>query len=177
VRDTIARQSDVDASTMKYEVEPGSGKYRNGTIHFHAKKGKSIDLEAIHKSLQKTRLSGKTRSAVNYLEITAEGTVTRVGKAMLLKVAGTGREFALTEDPKSKPKNGDKTPLERLRTALATGDKVVSVTGRVEGWSGPWPAVLRELPGGPLDDSVEGATGTARQLPRLLVTDFQTSKE
>jgi hypothetical protein len=162
---------------MKYEVEPGSGSYRKGTILFHAKKGKSIDLEAIHESLKRTRLSGKTRSAVNYFEVTAEGTVTPMGKGMLLRVAGTAQEFGLRDDPNTKPKNGDKTPLERLRAAPARGEKVVSVTGRVEGWSGPWPTVLRELPAGPIDDPVEGATGTARKLPRLIVTDFQTSKE
>ena len=45
MRDTIARQSDVDKSSIKYEIEPGTGKYRIGTITFAAMKGKSIDLK------------------------------------------------------------------------------------------------------------------------------------
>ena len=60
---------------MKYEVEPGSGEYRNGTITFAAKKGKSIDLQKLQDSIRATRLSGNTRSGVNYLEITVEGDV------------------------------------------------------------------------------------------------------
>ena len=44
MRDTIARQFDVDARSIKYDMEPGSGSYRLGTITFAAKKGKSIDL-------------------------------------------------------------------------------------------------------------------------------------
>src|SRR5262245_51534420 len=145
VRDTIARQSDVDAGSIKYEMEPGTGRYRNGTITFSAKKGKSVDLDKLHESLRATRLGGRTRSGVNYFEITAEGEVAVVGKEALLKVSGTGQQFALGEDPKAKPKAGTKTPYQRLRDALAKGEKVTSVTGRVDGWSGVWPTVLSEL--------------------------------
>ncbi len=96
MRDTIARQSDVDKSSMKYEVEPGSGDYRIGTITFFAKKGKSIDLEKIHESIKGTRLSGKTRSAVNYLEIIVEGAVVEVDKKLLLRVTGSRVSYVIT---------------------------------------------------------------------------------
>jgi hypothetical protein len=174
VRDTIARQSDVDKSSMKYEVEPGSGRYRIGTITFFAKKGKSIDLEKIHESIKGTRLSGGTRSAINYLEITVEGTVVEVDKKMLLRVTGTMHQFGLSDDPKAKPEA--KTPLQRLREALAKGEKVVTVTGRVEGWSGPWPVVLRELPGAPAKGSKEDKPSSKKKA-LLVVTDFQMAKE
>jgi hypothetical protein len=175
VRDTIARQSDVDASSMKYEVEPGEGSYRKGTITFAAQKGESLDLAALHASLQRTRLAGKTRSAVNFLEITARGEVTVVEKETLLKVSGTARQFALGDDPKARPKEGEKTPFRRLCDALAKGDKVVSVTGRVDGWSGPWPMVLRALPGGPAGDAEKPDQPAGRKPPLLVVTDFQTA--
>jgi hypothetical protein len=176
VRDTIARRSDVDTGSLKYDVEPGSGRYRKGTITFHAKKGRSIDLEDIHKSLKATRLGGKTNSAVNYFEITARGTVAEVGNKMILKVAGTQQQFVLKDDPKAKAKEGEKTPFERLRAALANGDKVTNVTGRVEGWSGRWPEVLRELPGEPFK-TVEGAPAGPARVPGLMVTDFEMSRE
>ncbi len=177
MRDTIARQSDVDKSSMKYEVEPGSGKYRNGTITFYPQKGKSLDLAKIHASLQTTRLAGKTRSAVNYLEITAKGEVTVVEKDTLLKVAGTTQQFALGDDPKAKPKEEAKTPFQRLCEALAKGETVTSVTGRVIGWSGPWPEVLRALAGEPAKDSEKSDKPAAKKPLLLIVTDFQTAKK
>lgn len=175
MRDTIARQLDVDKSSMKYEVEPGTGKYRNGTITFYPQKGKSLDLAKIHASLQLTRLAGKTRSAVNYLEITATGDVVVVEKDTLLRVGGTNQEFLLGDDPKAKPKAGEKTPFQRLCDALAKGEKVTSVTGRVHGWSGPWPEVLRALPAAPAKDPDEADKAAAKRPPLLLVTDFQTA--
>src|SRR5262245_34066814 len=145
VRDTIARQFDVDARSIKYEMEPGSGRYRNGTITFAAKEGKSINLEKLQESLKATRLGKGTRSGVNYFDITAEGEVTVAGKEVLLKVSGTGQQLSLIEDPKAKPKPGTKTAYQRLREALDKGEKTASVTGRVQGWSGQWPKVLKEL--------------------------------
>jgi len=177
VRDTIARRSDVDKSSMKYEVEPGSGSYRNGTITFAARKGKSLDLAAIHADLQGTRLGRKTRSAVNYLEVTATGDVVVAGKETLLKVSGTGQQFTLGDDPKARPKEGAKTPFARLAEARARGEKVVSVTGRVHGWSGRWPEVLRALPGKPAGDADKADRPDARKAPLLVVTDFETAKK
>jgi hypothetical protein len=165
----------VDARSLKYEIEPGSGKYRNGTITFYPQEGKSLDLAKIHAALQKTRLAGKTRSAVNYLEITAKGEVSVLDKETLLKVSETALQFALAEDPKAKPKEGERTPFQRLSEALAKGEKVISVTGRVDGWSGPWPQVLRSLPGEPARDAQEPKKPAAPKQPRLFVTDFQTA--
>jgi hypothetical protein len=177
VRDTIARQSDVDKSSMKYEVEPGSGDYRHGTITFYPQRGKSLDLATIHASLQTTRLAGKTRSAVNYLAITAKGEGIVVEKDTRLKAIGATPQFALGDDPKTEPTEGAKTPFRRLCEALAKGAKVTSVTGRVHGWSGPWPEVLRGLPGGPAEDSEKSDEPAATKPPLLIVTDFQTAEE
>jgi hypothetical protein len=168
VRDTIARRSDVDKSSMKYEVEPGKGRYRNGTITFVAKKGASINLEKILESLKATRLSKGTRSGVNFLDITAEGEVAVVAKEILLKVSGTGEQFRLGDDPKVKRKEGEQTPFQRLQQTLARGEKIARVTGRVQGWSGRWPEVLRELAG--------NDKAAARKPALLMVTDFQTVK-
>jgi hypothetical protein len=153
---------------MKYEVEPGTGRYRNGTITFVARKGASINLEKILQSLKATRLFKGTRSGVNFLDITAEGEVVVVDKETLLKVSGTGEQFRLGDDPKVKRKEGEKTPFQRLQQTLARGEKIASVTGRVQGWSGRWPDVLRQL---------AGKEKPADQKPALLmVTDFQTVK-
>jgi hypothetical protein len=177
VRDTIARQSDVDKSSMKYEVEPGSGDYRHGTITFFPQQGRSIDLAAIHASLRTTRLAGKTRSAVNYLEITAKGEGIVVEKDTRLKATGGVPRFVLGDDPKTDPTEGAKTPFRRLCEALAKGEKVTTVIGRVHGWSGPWPEVLRVLLGGPTEDQKKSDEPAATKPPLLIVTDFQTAKE
>ncbi len=171
MRDTIARQSDVDQSSVRYAVEPGDADYRNGTITFSIKQGKSLDLDKLQESIQATRLSGKTRSAVNYLEITAPGEVVVSEKDSLLQVTGTAQQFALGDDPNVKPKEGAKTPFQRLREALSGGANVVSVTGRVQGWSGPWPVVLRALAAERARPDESGAR------PTLTVTDFQLAKE
>jgi hypothetical protein len=167
VRDTIARQFDVDKGSIKFVVDPGTGRYRNGTITFSAKKGKSVDLEKLQDSLRTTRLGKRTRSGVNYLEITAEGEVVAQAKEVLLKVKGTGQQFTLSADPKAKPKEGTKTPYQRLKEALAKGEKIGSVTGRVEGWNGVWPMVLKEKADKP----------AAKKPTLLVVTDFLTVKK
>lgn len=177
MRDTIARQSDVDASSIQYEVEPGQGDYRNGTITFSTRPGRSIDLDKLHESLQATRLSGNTRSAVNYLEITAPGEVVVGDKDTLLNVTGTAQQFALGEDPNAKADDPSATAYQRLRHALAKGATIKSVTGRVPGWSGPWPVVLRELAGELAKRTREPDQGTATRPPLLMVTDFQTLTE
>jgi hypothetical protein len=177
VRDTIARQSDVDKSSMKYEVEPGTGKYRNGTITFAAKKGESIDLKKLRESIQATRLGGNTSSGVNYLEITVIGEVLVSDKETLLKVSGKQEQFLLGDNPKAKPKEGEKTPYQRLTDALAKGKKIATVTGRVEGWSGRWPAVLRELAKETEKDAKESDKTAPKKLALLVVTDFQIAEE
>ena len=46
-RDAIARQYDVDKNAVTITCETDKGDYRPGTITFHAKKGKAIDLEKL----------------------------------------------------------------------------------------------------------------------------------
>jgi hypothetical protein len=177
VRDTIARQFDVDKSSVQYEVEPGSGKYRNGTITFAAKKGRSIDLQKLRDSIRATRLGGKTRSAVNYLEITAVGEVVAGEKETLLKVHGQEQQFLLGEDPSAKPKEGEKTPYQRLTDALAKGAKTATVTGRVASWSGRWPEVLGKLAGETGKDATEPDKAAREKRTLLIVKDFQLAGE
>jgi hypothetical protein len=166
-RDAIARQYDVDKNAVRLDISPVKANYQEGAITFAAKKGKSLDLDKLRESLWATRLSGGTRMQMNYLEITVRGDVVPDGDAARLHVAGTGQRFALAEDPSAKPEAGGPTPYQRLRQALARGEKVVSVTGHVHGWSGYFPDVLKTL-----------AAPSAGQAPaQLLVTDFQTAKE
>src|SRR5262245_35550410 len=135
--DAIARQYDVDANLNKITPAKGQkGSYQLGTITFSAKKGKSIDLDKIAESITATRLSGGTNMSVDYLEITATGEVIVRDKQLVLKVSGTGQELVLSED--STAKGG----LQRLRKAVARGDRVSTVMGRVPGWSGRFPVVL-----------------------------------
>jgi hypothetical protein len=162
---------------MKYEIEPGSGDYRLGTITFSPQRGKSIDLAAIHASLRTTRLGGKTRSAVNYLEITVKGEGIVVEKETRLEATGAIPRFVLGDDPKTEPTEGTKTPFRQLCEALTKGEKVTSVTGRVHGWSGPWPEVLCALPGELAEDSAKSDEPAAPKPPLLIVTAFQTDKE
>jgi len=176
VRDTIARQSDVDKSSMKYEREEGGGEYPNATITFAAKKGKSIDLRKIQEDLRATRLGKSTGSGVNYLDITAEGEVVVGDKETLLKVSGAEQQFLLGDDPKVELKEGEKTAYQRLTDALAKGKKIASVTARVQGWSGRWPTVLRELAKETEKDG-KGADKAASKKPTLLIVkDFELAK-
>jgi hypothetical protein len=158
----------VDKDSIKFDVEPGTQKYRNGTIAFAVKKGESFDLKGLAGSLKTTRLGGGTRSGVNYLEITVAGELAAGDKETTLKVAGTGQQFVLGDDPKADPKADKKTPYQRLRDAVTKGEKITNVTGRVQGWNGVWPEVLREL-------SKEPAQGE-KKLPVLVVTDFEVAK-
>ena len=137
-RDAIARQYDVDADSIIILMPPGQkGNYQLGTIEFAPKKGKSIDLDKISESISATRLSGGTNMRMDYLEITAKGQVLKRDKELVLKVASTGQELLLSEEPPAKD------GLQRLREAVARGDKVSTVTGRVPGWRGRFPDVLR----------------------------------
>ncbi|HEY7308232.1 MAG TPA: hypothetical protein VH643_02610 [Gemmataceae bacterium] len=135
--DAIARQYDVDADSSKLiRPKDQKGGYQLGTIEFAAKKGKSIDLDKIHESIAATRLSGGTSMSMDYLELTARGAVIERDKELVLKVSGTGQELVLIEEPTAKG------GLMRLREAVARGDKVSGVTGRVPGWNGRFPVVL-----------------------------------
>jgi hypothetical protein len=114
---------------------------------------------------------------VNYLDITAEGEVVAGDKETLLKVSGTEHQFVLGDDPQAKPKEGEKTPYQRLTEALAKGKKIASATGRVQGWSGRWPAVLRDLAEKTEKDAKEPGKAAANKKTLLVVQDFEIAKE
>jgi hypothetical protein len=160
-RDAIARQYDVDAGSIKLtRFEGQRGSYQLGTIEFFAKKGKSIDLDKLDESIAATRLSGNTSMSMDYLEITAKGEVIERDKELVLKVSGTGQELVLSEGPSAKG------ALQRLREAVARGDKVSTVTGRVPGWNGRFPDVLAAW-----------AKAPDAQKRQLAVVDFQVEKK
>ena len=159
--DAIARQYDVDASSIKLiRPQDQKGDFQLGTIEFAAKKGKSLDLDKIAESITATRLSGGTGMRMDYLEITAKGEVIERDKELVLKVSGTGQELSLSEEPTAT--NG----LRRLREAVARRDKVSTVTGRVPGWSGRFPDVLRAW-----------AKAPDTQKRKLAVVDFKIEKK
>jgi hypothetical protein len=159
--DAIARQYDVDASSIKLiRPQDQKGDYQLGTIEFAAKKGKSLDLDKIDESITATRLSGGTSMHMDYLEITAKGEVIPRDKDLVLKVSGTGQELVLGEEPTAKG------GLQRLREAVARGDKVSTVTGRVPGWSGRFPVALAAW-----------AKAPEAEKRRLAVVDFEVEKK
>ena len=81
---------------------------------------------------------------------------------VLSAAAGSDRELLLLEGPQVSPKNGEKSAYRQMRDALARGERVVSVSGSVDRWSGRWPDVLRKPP---------------PKSWRILVTSFQIDKE
>ena len=161
-RDAISRQYDVDKNRVTLTCEEGKGNYRPGIITFHPKAGKALDLRKMEESIRATRLSAGTSMGVDYLEITAIGDVTIDGKTAMFKVSGTLEQFSLKD---AGAKDGATKTLERLREALAAGGKVESVTGRIEGWKGTFPVVLRAMAKMPADAT-----------PELTVTDFEMKK-
>jgi hypothetical protein len=136
-RDATARQYDVDADGVKLDISKGE-------IAFQAKKGRLVDLDKLHESVWATRLSGGTGMALNWLDVTAVGEVLADKDGLVLKVRGSDESFVLKEDPKAKV--GDKTAYALLREAVAAGQKLDSVFGRVEGWNGHWPPFLKTVP-------------------------------
>lgn len=158
-RDAIARQYDVKKNSVTLVCEDSKGDYKPGLITFEAKQGKTIDLDKMRQSIAATRLSGGTNMGVVYLEITARGEVVAGDKDLLLKVSGTGQQFVLAEEP------GAKDIVQRLREARARGTKIASVSGRVHGWSGRFPDVLKAL-------AADAQAGKKQTL--LLVTAFET---
>jgi hypothetical protein len=161
-RDAIARLYDVDADSILILVPPGKNRsrYQLGTIEFAPKKGRSIDLDKIAESITATRLSGGTNMSVDYLEITAKGELIERDKELVMKVSGTGQELLLGEEPTASD------GLQRLRQAVARGDKVSTVTGRVPGWSGRFPVVLRAW-----------AKAPDTEKRKLAVMDFEVDKK
>ena len=156
-RDAISRQYDVQKNSILLTCEGDKGSYRPGLITFEPKKGRSLDLTKIRESIAVTRLSGGTAMSVDYFEITVLGAVEFRDKEPKLTVSGTGQQFTLTESPAAKGK------LQKLRDALSRGDKVISVTGRVQGWTGRFPDVLK-------------AQANAPAIQTLLLVDFELAK-
>jgi hypothetical protein len=172
----LARQSDVEPTSVKVEPEERG----EGRVVFAARPGCSLDLEKIHACLKETRLSGKppgkTRSQIHYLELTAVGDVVESNKGLLLKVKGTREVFRLEEPgPKAIGRGG--TAFQQLQKAVAAGQQVISVTGRVKGWNGHFPAVLREVPAEvtPLPENQHGPP--VRRPPLLSVVGFAEAKQ
>jgi hypothetical protein len=144
----------VDADDVRLDT-------KKGEIAFRAKKGRLVDLDKLHESIWATRLSGNTGMSLRWIDVTAAGNLVLEQKQLQLRVTGSDQFFVLAEDPEAKPQAGAPTAFSRLREALDRGEKVVSVTGRVEGWSGHFPGFLKDLP----------------KKPRTLrVKEFQTAK-
>ena len=136
-RDATARQFDVDADEVKLDQ-------KTGEITFRAKKDRLVDLDKLHESIWATRLSGNTGMGVNWLDVTAVGEVVAEKDRLVLKVTGSKDYFVLKEDPKAK--TADKTAFVLLREAVERGQKMGTVTGRLEGWSGHFPKFLKAPP-------------------------------
>jgi hypothetical protein len=157
-REATARLYDVDQDSVVLKNLTQSGKYDRGTITFRAKKGKLVDLDKLHESVWATRLSGGTRSGLVSLEVTATGEVVLRGAETVMNVSGFEPQapFVLAKNPEAEYAK----VYNDLRRAVERGERVVSVTGRLDGWTGGWPQVLRQLPPKPR---------------RILVTEFETA--
>ena len=156
-RDATSRLYDVDAESLAFKKLNKTGKYDIGTVTFRAKPGKLIDLDKLHESVWATRLSGGTSSGLVSLEVTAAGIIDVGDKETTLKVADVDPEFVLAQNPEPDFKNA----FSELRSALERGEKIASVSGRLDGWSGRWPEMLKKLPSKPR---------------RILVTRFEVAK-
>jgi hypothetical protein len=161
-REATARLYDVTKGSVVLTKLNESQRYDQGTITFKAKKGKLLDLDKLYESLWATRLSGGTSSGLIKLEVTAVGQAVVKEKQTVFSVTGSDQHFLLAVDPEEKPASGQKTAFQRLQDALAGGQQVVSVTGRVEGWRGRWPEMLRKLPSKPR---------------KILVSSFETTEK
>jgi hypothetical protein len=122
----------VDADAVRLDT-------KKGEIYFQAKKGRLVDLGKLHESIWATRLSGGTGMGMNWIDVTAVGTVVVDKDRTILKVAGSPELFVLKEGPAP-------LPFARLLAEAKRGETRVSVTGRVEGWHGHFPPFLRAVP-------------------------------
>lgn len=151
-RDATARLYDVDANAVKMDKKAG-------IITFQAKKGRLVPLDQLHESIWATRLGDGTGMKLKWLDVQAAGEVVAEETEVKLKVAGSDQYFLLGADNDA-PTANEKAAYQRLREALKRGEKVVRVSGRVEGWQGNLTQFSKKLP--------------AR--PRwILVKDFQTA--
>ncbi len=153
-RDATARLYDVDEDTVVFKKLDQSEKYDQGTVTFRARKGKLIDLDKLHESIRASRLSDGTRSGLVSLEVTAIGAVVVNHEQIIFEVAGSDAHFVLGKDAEYEGRD----VFAELRAAAP---HVVSVTGRLDGWVGRWPNMLRKRPATPR---------------RILVTGFETAE-
>lgn len=137
MRDAVARQVDVEEKSVKLSCESEEGEYRPGKILFEAKQGKSLNLGDIRKGISATRLSGNTNMRVSYLEIVVRGDLSFRDNEVSLLVSGVEQVFELEAD--------DRILEKQLREDAARSARAVTVVGRVDGWSGRFPVVLRSL--------------------------------
>ena len=158
VREAATRLYDVDKHSVVNKRLNQSDKYDIGTIMIRPKQGKLIDLDQLHESIWATRLSGGTSSGLVSLDVTAVGEAVIDKNEAILKVAGSDAHFVLGKHPDEKHQSA----FDELRSALDRGEKVTSVSGRIDGWAGRWPDVLRKL---------------SSQPRRILVSEFETAKE
>jgi hypothetical protein len=133
-RDATARLYDVDANTILLNKKAG-------TITFQAKNGRIVNLDQLHESIWATRLGDNTGMQLLKLQVTVQGELSGSGQVLKLTVPGTDRYFVLKE--------GSAPVLQRLREKLQGGNKIVRVSGVVEGWQGNFTQFLRQLPGQP----------------------------
>jgi hypothetical protein len=129
-RDATARQYDVDADAVRLDIAKGE-------VTFRAKKGRLVDLDKLHESIWATRLSVGTGMALNWIDVTAVGEVVVEKDRVVLKVKGSDQSFVLTD--------GDGKVFASLREA-AGKRRNVSVSGRLEEWTGHFPPFLKALP-------------------------------
>lgn len=160
-REATARLYDVDAISVVLKRLTQSGSYDTGTITFRAKQGKSVDLDKLHESVWATRLSSGTKSGLVSFKVIAIGEVQVDGSAMFLNVEGSDDRFLLSEDPQRKRDDPKSQSFAELRKAVNAGTKSIRVTGRLDGWAGRWPDVLRRMPPKP---------------PRIFVTAFDPAE-
>jgi len=122
---------------VELSCESDQGKYRPGKITFRAKEGRSINLGKIQEAIMATRLSGNTNMRVDYLEIAVRGNLILRDQEPLLQVSGSEQEFELAAD--------DRDLEKRLLEAAGRSEEAVTVVGRVDGWNGRFPVVLKTL--------------------------------
>ena len=151
----------MEKDSVKLSCETDEGKYRPGKITFQAKEGKSINLGKIQEAIADTRLSGNTDMRVDYLKITVRGNLILRNKEPVLLVSGAKQEFELAAD--------DRKLEKRLLELAGPTGVAVTVEGRVDGWNGRFPVVLRTF---------AKRYGTDGKKPILLViTSLETSEE
>ena len=167
-RDATARLYDVREDSVVLTKFDEKEKYDQGAIVFRARKGKLVDLDKLHESIWATRLSVGTRSGVVSLEVTVVGETVLGDDQPIFNVAGSTARFVLRQHVvrgkdlllSTIPVTSHGAVFKKMLAALEAGQKVTSVTGYVEGWSGRWPGVLRKRPSKP---------------HRILVTSFKTT--